>query len=93
MTCSTVREGLDYLVEYDISAITLDYQLDGFGSVEIGEKIKSLYPQIPFFFFTSDAQSKSREKAMQGGAQGYFFLPDDISNIVPKVGRFLESAY
>jgi DNA-binding NtrC family response regulator len=89
LTCSNVKDCLDCLTENEISVIVMDYWLEGRETVAIGERIKELYPQIPFFFFTGDAQSKSREKGIQSGARAYFVKPDDLENIVPTVGRFL----
>ncbi|MGI8469436.1 MAG: response regulator [Pyrinomonadaceae bacterium] len=92
LTCSTVNECLVFLAEHEVSAIVMDYWLDGVENLETGEKIKELYPNIPFFYFTGDAQTKSRERALSVGAQAYFLKPDDIDGIVPAISRLLDNS-
>ncbi len=91
LTCAGIENCFDYLIKYPVSVIVLDYWIEGLEAFEISKKIKLLYPHIPFFYFTGDAQKKSREKGMQSGAQGYLLKPDDLNNIVPIIGRFLET--
>lgn len=92
LTCSSKDKCFDYLNHYPVSVIVMDYWVEGTEAAEMGEKIKRFHPQIPFFFFTGDAQSKSREKGLRTGAQGYLLKPDDLNNIVTTIGGFLNSS-
>ena len=93
VTCSTMKECLDYLSENEISVIVMDYWVEGVETLVISEKIKESHPNIPFFFFTGDAQSKSREKALNTGAKAYLLKPDDVGNIVPTINQFLGNLH
>ena len=91
LTCSDIKECLNCLAENAVSVVVLDYWLKGEETLAASEQIKQLYPQTPFFFFTGDAQPKSRERGIQSGARGYLLKPDDIDNIVSTIDMFLES--
>lgn len=92
VTCAQMDECLELLSQKEVAAVVMDYWLDGVETIEISKKIKELYPAIPFFFFTGDAQPATREKALQTGAMGYLLKPNDVSNIVPVVSRFFENS-
>ena len=85
ITCNTPGECLHYTKEKRFSAIILDSWLEDSVGLDILQILKYLYPETPLIFFTGDARTKSREKAMKVGASAYLVKPNDLDHIVSTV--------
>ncbi|MGI9036729.1 MAG: response regulator [Pyrinomonadaceae bacterium] len=92
VTCSKLDECLEQLSKNDVSAVIMDYWIEGVETFTVGEKIRIFYPKIPFFYFTGDARTTSRQRAMSSGAQAYLLKPDDIGGIVQTIDKYLGEA-
>lgn len=89
ITSSSQRECLQSLQAKNVSAVVMDYWVEGAETLDTGRRILNEFPQTPLFFFTGDVREISRRKALGIGAKEFFVKPDDIGNIVATVDRHL----
>lgn len=92
ITSSSQRDCLRSLQSKNVSAVVMDYWVEGAETIDTGKKILEEFPQTPVFFFTGDVREVSRRKALSIGAKEFFVKPDDIGNIVATVDRHLAMA-
>lgn len=92
ITSSSQKDCLRSLQSKNISAVVMDYWVEGAETIDTGKKILEAFPQTPLFFFTGDVREVSRRKALSIGAKAFFVKPDDIGNIVATVDNHLAMA-
>lgn len=90
ITSSSQIDCLQSLHSGKVSAVVMDYWVEGSETLDTGKKIREDFPQTPLFFFSGDVREASRRKALDIGAKAFFVKPDDIENIVATIDRHLE---
>jgi CheY-like chemotaxis protein len=86
----SVRECLELIgrQRFDLYMLDDDY-IDG-TSIELCRQLRRLTPETPVLFFSAQAFSRDRERAMAAGAQAYLVKPDDLFEIVQTVNSILS---
>ncbi len=86
----SVHECLELVAgeRFDLYMLDDDY-IDG-TSVELCRQLRRLTPETPVLFFSAQAFSRDRERAMAAGARAYLVKPDDLFEIVQTVNSILS---
>lgn len=90
-TAGTVRECLELAARehFDLYMVDDDY-VDG-SNLELCKRLRTLNPQTPILFFSSDAFEEDRERAFAAGANSYLTKPAEIFEIVQTVNAVILS--
>jgi len=88
------REGLDRLKETDVDCIVSDYEMPGLDGLDVLERVRDEYPDLPFILYTgkgseeiaSEAISKGVTEYLQkgGGTEQYEVLANRIEQAVAR---------
>lgn len=88
--CTTAEKGLEEAEKGGYSAIILDNWFANTDGVEICRKIRIYDSKTPIIFFSGEARSIEKQKAMDAGASEYLIKPNDIERIVKTVINFIQ---
>ncbi|MCD6454871.1 MAG: sigma-54-dependent Fis family transcriptional regulator [Candidatus Aminicenantes bacterium] len=89
-TAATGEEALEKVKNADVivSDIKLPGEIDG---IEILEKVKEEYPEIPVILITAYASVKDAVRALKIGAEDYIIKPFDLEKLEIVVKKALEA--
>jgi DNA-binding response OmpR family regulator len=72
---------------FDLYMVDDDY-IDG-TAIQLCKRLRQMTPETPILFFSAQAFSRDRERAMEAGAYAYLVKPDDLFEIVSTVNSIL----
>jgi two-component system nitrogen regulation response regulator GlnG len=72
------------------AAVISDIRMPGIDGLELLEKIKTLYPELPVIITTAHSDLDSAVASFQGGAFEYLPKPFDIDEVIATVRRALS---
>ena len=87
---STAGEALAELGSEIPQVIVSDIRMPGESGLELLEKAKQCYPQIPIIIMTAYSDLESAVAAFQGGAYEYLPKPFDVDHAVELIRRALQ---
>jgi len=67
--------------------VVLDLMMPGIGGLEVMEKIKSMYPDMPIILLTGHGSAKEGMEGLELGAFDYLMKPLDIDELILKIGE------
>ncbi len=70
----------------------LDYTFPDASGVTICEALRKLDPDAPILFYSGRAMPEEKEAALGAGAQDYLIKPDDLFDVAPRVGKWIEAS-
>ena len=70
-TAVSASEALDRVTEDEFDCVVSDYKVTGQGGIELLERIRERYPDLPFILFTGEGSESVASKAMSAGATDY----------------------
>jgi heterodisulfide reductase subunit A len=84
-------EALDQLTESDYQLMLLDIKMPGMDGVEVLQKAKESFPDLPVIMMTAYATVETAVEAMKVGALDYLVKPFDPEKLVPMVLRIYQN--
>jgi PAS domain S-box-containing protein len=79
-TESDPRRGLELLAEGSFDCVLSDYDMPELTGVELLERVRKRYPDLPFVLFTGKGSETVASEAFSAGATDYFRKPSDTSD-------------
>ncbi len=90
ITVSDSREVESILESNEITAVFLDLSMPHISGIQLLDKIKQNYPQIPVVIITGDNELETAVKCMKMGAFDYIVKPVEESKLVSSAKRAIE---
>lgn len=87
--CQEAQESIRLAKSRDVVAIVLDYWLPEINGADVCRAIRTFNKDVPIIFYTGEARTSEREKAMAAGANAYLVKPVDLQNLVETVSQFV----
>jgi heterodisulfide reductase subunit A len=84
-------EALERIKTDEYQLMLLDIKMPGMDGVEVLQKAKELYPDLPVVMMTAYATVETAVEAMKIGALDYLIKPFDPDALIPKVIRIYQS--
>lgn len=84
-------EALRCLEEDPPQVVVLDMMMPGLGGLEVLQRIRKEYPQIPVILLTGHSSTRDGMEGMRLGAFDYLMKPLNIGELIEKIGKALES--
>ncbi|GLI33224.1 response regulator [Desulforhabdus amnigena] len=85
------EEALRCLEEDPPQVVVLDMMMPGLGGLEVLQRIRKEYPQIPVILLTGHSSTRDGMEGMRLGAFDYLMKPLNIGELIEKIGKALES--
>lgn len=82
------RKALDFLAEQKIDCALVDISMKGASGLQLTEKIKAMYPELPVVILSIHDELLYVRRAMRAGAKGYVVkeeAPEEILTAIRKV--------
>jgi len=89
---SSAREALDALDRGAPQVLVSDIRMPGASGLELLEKVKERYPQVPVIVMTAYSDLESAVAAFHGGAYEYLAKPFDVDQAVDLIRRALDES-
>jgi len=88
-------EGLEQLVQDRPDVVLLDLYLerDGLNGLEVLDRIRELYPELPVVIMTGYGTVENAVEAMKRGASDYIQKPVNIEEVLFLIDRSIEMAH
>ena len=90
ISASSGEECIYHLKQNDISLVLLDIRLPGMSGMEILERIRQMYSDLPVIIVTAYGSIESTVTAMKAGAYDYITKPIDFEAMMMKIEKALE---
>lgn len=81
---------IDLLREERFDLCVLDVVMPGIDGFTLAEQIRTLFPQLPFFFLTARQRLDDRLRGLGLGASDYICKPFEVEELVLRVRNLLE---
>lgn len=88
---SSASEGLAVLDGTNVSLVVSDVQMPKMDGIDLLERIKGLYPELPVILMTAYGTIQKAVEAMRLGASHYLVKPFAASTLTETVKRFLPA--
>lgn len=85
------QEALRLIEENPPQVVVLDMMMPGMGGLEVLERIRRWYPDIPVILLTGHSSTKDGMKGMRLGAFDYLVKPLNIGELIEKIRKAMES--
>jgi heterodisulfide reductase subunit A2 len=85
------QEALDHLKAETCHLMLLDIKMPGMDGVEVLQKAKELFPDLPVIMMTAYATVETGVEAMKIGALDYLIKPFDTDSLIPKIIQTYQS--
>src|SRR6202008_4816821 len=89
---SSAQEALNALTLSAPQVVVSDIRMPGGSGLELLQKIKALYPNLPVIIMTASSALESPVAAFQGGAFEYLPKPFDVDHAVDLIRRAMEES-
>jgi len=84
------REAIQLCKEHTaLDLVLMDIKLPDISGLEVTQKIKNIYPDLPVLAQTAYAMTGDKRKAMEAGADDYITKPIDRKEFISKMESFL----
>ena len=70
---------------HDSACLVLDVDLPGMSGLELQQQLKDSGQRIPIIFISGQATERTRERALNAGAVGFFDKPFSISSLLTAI--------
>lgn len=84
------KEAFDILSKEHISFLLLDYKLDDEDGLEVLEKVKSIYPNLPSVMMTAYGSNNTLINAIKKGAEDFIFKPIEVDEIKAIINKYID---
>ncbi len=91
VSCTTSEEGIDCARNGEFGAIILDNRFHGNDGTKICREIRVFDQAIPIIFFSGEARSMEKEKALAAGANEYLLKPNDLEKLTDTIINFIKT--
>lgn len=71
-TVTKPTEALDLLTEHPFDCIVSDYEMPRIDGLELLERVRETYPNLPFLLYTGKGSESIASQAINAGVTGYF---------------------
>lgn len=88
--CSDSRDVMHILTDQDIGILLLDLSLPFISGIELLDKIRADYPEIPIIIITGNNEIETAVECMKQGAFDYLLKPIERGRLVGSVKRAIE---
>ncbi len=82
-------QAIDRLRNSDFDLCIIDVVMPGLGGFELADRIRTLHPELPFFFLTARHQKSDRLRGLGLGAGDYICKPFDVEELELRIRNFL----
>lgn len=90
MCCSDSRDVMQILSDQEISILLLDLSLPFVSGIELLDRVRADYPEIPIIIITGNNEIETAVECMKLGAFDYLLKPIERSRLVGSVKRAVE---
>lgn len=80
-----------FLQKGEFDAVLSDLVLPDFNGLEVLERARKMYPQMPFLIMTAYGSVETAIRALKSGAYDYLVKPLDLDELHSKMARALET--
>ncbi|MGC9062041.1 sigma-54-dependent transcriptional regulator [Calditerrivibrio sp.] len=84
------KEALEILSKEHISFLLLDYKLSDEDGLEVLEKVKSIYPDLPSVMMTAYGTNNTLINAIKKGAEDFIFKPIEVDEIKAIINKYID---
>lgn len=92
VSAESPTDGLELAQQGGFALIILDNWYEKGSGLELCKQIREFDTNTPIIFYSAAAYEGDVQKAMEAGAQDYFFKPTDIQKIVQTIEVLTNSA-
>lgn len=90
--CESPKEALKLLEDGDFDGVLSDYDMPGMNGIELLNKVRSRWPDMPFIIVTGKGDEEVASEAMRCGVDDYFKkkgITDEFSIIVNRIEKVI----
>jgi DNA-binding NtrC family response regulator len=91
VSASDGASAVAFLQKEEFDAVLSDLVLPDFNGLEILERARKMYPQMPFLIMTAYGSVETAIRALKSGAYDYLVKPLDLDELHSKMARALET--
>ena len=84
-------DALEHIKSHGCQLMLLDIKMPGMDGVEVLQKAKELFPDLPVVMMTAYATVETAVEAMKIGALEYLIKPFDPDALIPKVIQIYQN--
>lgn len=83
---------IDSVREATLILILSDINMPGMSGLELLPKARAARPEVPIIMISAYGDSETQQKALQGGAEGFFTKPIDFARLREEIRQRVEQA-
>lgn len=89
-TCENPSDVISLLGSETFDLVFLDLNMPGMSGIEVLQKIKELFPELPVLILTAHASLETAIQAIRLGARDYLIKPVDPAQLLDRVADVLD---
>jgi two-component system, OmpR family, response regulator len=87
------KQAMDMIEREFFDLFLLDYCLPDTTAIQLCEKIRSIYPEVPIAIYSALDRDIDKQRAMAAGANSYLVKPEQLSDIKPFLDKHLARSH